>query len=389
MVKAKVYILDKRFDGFPKEEFLAEAVYISVDPYMRIREPNLNLGDTFIGDQVAKVLESKNHKYPVGKYIVGHFGWRTHTVSDGSGSIFGGTFVLPEFGNLPLSYALGILGMPGNTAYFGFLEILKPKVGQTIAITGAAGAVGSIVGQLAKAKGLTVIGVTGSDEKRKWLVDELGFDQVINYKTADLNKVLPEVAPKGIDLYFDNVGGEISNTILKHMNHFGHISVCGAISGYNEKNPKGTKFLNNDDVNIILEELICKSNNVINSIAPIRNVVNNNNNQLPWYDEEIKIKARHRDNLYMMFKNCQNIYEKRQYWNQFKVFRNDVVNTLKIKKRMYYENKIDSNKNNPKAMWKTLKTLIKKKNHNFINNTILFEIDDRIVSFNEDADLAV
>ncbi|KAJ8936143.1 hypothetical protein NQ314_012482, partial [Rhamnusium bicolor] len=107
-------------------------------------------------------------------------------------------------------------------------------------------------------------------------------------------------------------------------------------------------LLNSDDVNIILEELIYKSNNVINSIAPIRNVVNNNNNQLPWYDEEIKIKARYRDNLYMMFKNCQNIYEKQQYWNQFKVFRND-VNTLKIKKRMYSENKIDSNKNNSKS----------------------------------------
>ncbi|KAJ8953645.1 hypothetical protein NQ314_007252 [Rhamnusium bicolor] len=111
-------------------------------------------------------------------------------------------------------------------------------------------------------------------------------------------------------------------------------------------------LLNSDDVNIILEELIYKSNNVINSIAPIRNVVNNNNNQLPWYDEEIKIKARHRDNLYMMFKNYLNICEKQQYWNQVKVFRNYVVNTLKIKKRMYYENKIDSNKNNPKQCGK-------------------------------------
>ncbi|KAJ8927307.1 hypothetical protein NQ314_020243 [Rhamnusium bicolor] len=222
MVKAKVYIFDKQFDGFPKEsdlklteeelpplkdgEFLAEAVYLSVDPYMRAYAPRLPLGTTFIGSQVAKILESKNSNFPVDKYVVGQFGWRTHTISDGKPVAgFSGAYLLPDFGDQPLSYSLGILGMPGNTAYFGFLEILKPKAGETLVVTGAAGAVGSIVGQLGKIKGCTVIGIAGSEEKGKWLVDELGFDHVINYKTADLNEVLPKVAPKGIDLYFDNV----------------------------------------------------------------------------------------------------------------------------------------------------------------------------------------
>lgn len=250
MVKAKKYLLDKHFSGAPKQtdlklveeelsplkdgEFLAEAVYLSVDPYMRAYEPSLKLGTTFIGGQVAKITESKSKKYPVGKYVVGQFGWRTHTIVDETPkSETSPTWLLPDFGKLPLSLAVGALGMPGNTAYFGLLEICNPKAGETVVVSGAAGAVGSHVGQIAKIKGCKVIGIAGDDGKGRWIVDELGFDHFINYKKPNLGETLKTYAPNGVDCYFDNVGGEISSTVLSQMNLFGRISVCGSIVGYN------------------------------------------------------------------------------------------------------------------------------------------------------------
>ncbi|XP_050315135.1 prostaglandin reductase 1-like [Anthonomus grandis grandis] len=254
MVVAKKWVLAKRSVGFPKEtdivlqeetlpelkdnEFLVEAVYLSVDPYMRAYMPRSELNTTMIGSQVGKIVESKNPKFPVGKYVVGQYGWRTHTIaSDNSDGDFSGlpTTILPDLGGLPLSLALGVLGMPGNTAYFGLLEICKPKAGETVVVSGAAGAVGSIVGQIAKIKGCTVVGIAGSDQKGKWLTEELGFDSFINYKTDNVEEALKKAAPKGVDCYFDNVGGEISTIVMNQMNDFGRVSVCGAISYYNEK----------------------------------------------------------------------------------------------------------------------------------------------------------
>lgn len=182
----------------------------------------------------SRVIESKNPKFPVGAHIFGQFGWRTHTIfnpDDGSHTPMS-AYVLPPLGKLPVSLGLGVLGMPGNTAYFGFLELCKPKAGETVVITGAAGAVGSIVGQIAKAKGCRVVGLAGDDAKCAWL-KELGFDYAINYKTADVSKALREAAPKGYDCYFDNVGGELSSKIIAQMADFGRISVCGSISSYN------------------------------------------------------------------------------------------------------------------------------------------------------------
>ncbi|KAJ8923381.1 hypothetical protein NQ315_001939 [Exocentrus adspersus] len=255
-ISAKAFIFEKQFDGFPKEsdvklveeklpplrdgEFLAEALYLSVDPYMRAYSVRTKPGKTFMGSQVARVIESKNSKHPVGQYVVGEFGWRTHTISTGEKlpNGFPGAWAIPDFSKkLPLSLALGVLGMPGNTAYFGLLELCQPKPGETLIVSGAAGAVGSIVGQIGKIKGCKVIGVAGSDEKGKWLVHELGFDHFINYKTDNIRLKIKEYAPDRIDCYFDNVGGELSSTILLYMNLFGRIAVCGAISGYNEKHP--------------------------------------------------------------------------------------------------------------------------------------------------------
>ena len=142
--------------------------------------------------------------------------------------------MLPDFEGLPISLGDGCLGMPGNTAYFGFLEICQPKAGETVVVTGAAGAVGSLVGQIAKIKGCRVIGFAGSDEKCAWLEQELGFDKAINYKKGDQAQQLKEAAPKGVDCYFDNVGGDLSSMIITQMNLFGRISCCGAISEYND-----------------------------------------------------------------------------------------------------------------------------------------------------------
>ncbi|XP_023026130.2 prostaglandin reductase 1 isoform X2 [Leptinotarsa decemlineata] len=257
---AKAFIFQKQFDGFPKEsdlnlieetlpglkdgQFLAEAQFLSVDPYMRAYAPRVKTGKTFMGSQVAKIIDSKNPNFPEGKYVVGEFGWRTHTVSSGKilPNGFPGAWLIPDnLGNLPKSLALGILGMPGNTANFGLLNVCQPKPGETVIVTGAAGAVGSLVGQIAKIKGCRAIGVAGSDEKGEWLVNDLGFDHFINYKTDDVRKKIEEYAPNGIDCYFDNVGGEISTTIMLYMNTFGRVAVCGAISGYNEsKIPKAS-----------------------------------------------------------------------------------------------------------------------------------------------------
>lgn len=225
-------LIDEELPELQDGEFLAEAEYLSVDPYMRPYMSRFPVGSLMIGGQVAKIVESKNSKFPVGAKIFGQFGWRTHTVCNPDKSQSDKPYLLPDFGTLPASLALGVLGMPGNTAYFGFLELCSPKDGETVVVSGAAGAVGSIVGQIAKLKGCQVIGIAGSDDKCKWL-KTLGFDHTINYKTENVLEALKKAAPKGIDCYFDNVGGTITESVMRLMNLYGRISVCGTISNYN------------------------------------------------------------------------------------------------------------------------------------------------------------
>ncbi|XP_047990878.1 prostaglandin reductase 1-like isoform X1 [Leguminivora glycinivorella] len=252
-INARKYVLTKYFQGEPKQsdfkiveeelpelkdgEILTEAEYLSVDPYMRAYMIGYKLPTDMIGGQVAKIIASRNDQYPVGKYVAGSFGWRTHTICNPKSSPYLGFMpitLLPDMSPHPISLGLGVIGMPGNTAYFGVKEILYPKAGETIAITGAAGAVGSHVGQIGKILGCRVIGFAGTDEKCEYLQKELGFDHAFNYKTANIKTALREGAPNRIDCYFDNVGGEISSTIMGHMNKYGRVAVCGSISSYND-----------------------------------------------------------------------------------------------------------------------------------------------------------
>uniref|UniRef100_A0A1L8DCM3 Prostaglandin reductase 1 n=1 Tax=Nyssomyia neivai TaxID=330878 RepID=A0A1L8DCM3_9DIPT len=250
-MQSRVFKFAKRYEGVPKttdfdlkiedvkaleeNEILCEGKYWSVDPYMRVYMDSHPVGVTMIGGQVAKVIETKHPKYPVNSWIFAYFGWRTHTVVNPDKVPEDAQFrSLPELGTLSPSLALGNLGMPGNTAYFGLMELCQPKSGETVVVSGAAGAVGSAVGQIAKIKGCRVVGIAGGTQKCSWLRKEMGFDATIDYKTENVRKALKECAPKGVDCYFDNVGGEISSAVISNMNLFGRIAVCGAISSYND-----------------------------------------------------------------------------------------------------------------------------------------------------------
>jgi leukotriene B4 12-hydroxydehydrogenase/15-oxo-prostaglandin 13-reductase len=221
-------------------ELSIKTAYLSVDPYMRGRitgvksyaEPVLP-GDMMVGGAVGRVVNSRNAGFSEGDWVTGYWGWQEYVVSDGKGI----SKLDPEIA--PVTAALGILGMPGMTAYFGFLEICKPKAGETVVVSGAAGAVGSAVGQIAKIHGCHVVGIAGTDDKIKHIIEDLGFDAAFNYKTAGKYATkLKELCPNGIDCYFDNVGGEISDAVFTQMNTFGRVSVCGLISQYNIEKPE-------------------------------------------------------------------------------------------------------------------------------------------------------
>jgi leukotriene B4 12-hydroxydehydrogenase/15-oxo-prostaglandin 13-reductase len=221
-------------------QVLVKTAYLSVDPYMRGRitgvrtyaEP-VNPGDVMVGGTVGRVVASRNPGLAAGDFVLGQWGWQEHAAVDGAGL----RKLDPALA--PVSTALGVLGMPGMTAYFGFLDICQPKPGETVVVSGAAGAVGSLVGQIAKIKGCRAIGIAGADSKIGWLTNELGFDGAFNYKTTpDYSAKLKELCPNGIDCYFDNVGGTITDAVFGLMNVFGRISICGQISQYNLDKPE-------------------------------------------------------------------------------------------------------------------------------------------------------
>jgi len=221
-------------------EMLVRVLYLSVDPYMRGRmndvksyAPPVQIGEVMGAGAVGKVLASENPQFRAGDIVEGFFGWQQYAISDGKGV----RKIDPKLA--PISTALSVLGMPGLTAYFGLLEIGKPRSGETVVVSGAAGAVGSIVGQIAKIQGCRVVGIAGSDQKVAWLREELGFDGAFNYKTtSDYVAKLDELCPKGVDVYFDNVGGSITDAVFRVINTGARIVVCGQIAQYNAEKPE-------------------------------------------------------------------------------------------------------------------------------------------------------
>ncbi|KSU49131.1 NADP-dependent oxidoreductase [Exiguobacterium indicum] len=219
-----------------------ESLYISVDPYMRGRMNDarsysqpFEIDEPIHGGVVARVIESKSEGLKSGDVVVGMLDWATKVVVDAK------TVRKIDEQIAPISTALGVLGMTGMTAYFGLLDIGNPQPGETVVVSAAAGAVGSIVGQIAKIKGARVVGIAGSDEKLQHLKADLGFDEVINYKTEDIREALDRTCPDGIDVYFENVGGEIGDAVLDRLNPFARVPVCGAISGYNAQRDIGPR----------------------------------------------------------------------------------------------------------------------------------------------------
>nr|WP_320120348.1 NADP-dependent oxidoreductase [uncultured Marinifilum sp.] len=216
-------------------EMLLKASYLSVDPYLRGRMMEgesyieaFELNKVLSSGMIAEVVESKLKGFSKGDFVSGMLEWKEYQVSKGH------ELLKVDGSRAPLSYYLGILGMTGLTAYLGLTEIGKPKTGETVVVSGAAGAVGSVVGQIAKLLGCRIIGIAGSDEKVEVLKSEYGFDAGINYKTTEnISNAIAEVCPDGVDVYFDNVGGEISDAVMMNVNQFARIVVCGAISMYN------------------------------------------------------------------------------------------------------------------------------------------------------------
>ncbi|MES0873958.1 NADP-dependent oxidoreductase [Sinimarinibacterium thermocellulolyticum] len=219
-------------------EFLVRNAYISLDPAMRgwMNEgksyvPPVGIGEVMRAGAVGKIVRSNHPKFAVGEHVVGLFGVQDYAVSNGKGV----TKIDPKLAPLPVY--LGTLGMPGMTAYFGLLEVGKPKAGDTVVVSGAAGAVGQVVGQIAKIKGCRVVGIAGGAEKCRYVVDELGFDACIDYKNEDVRKALKQHCPQGVNVYFDNVGGDILDTVLTQLAMRARIVICGAISQYNNTAP--------------------------------------------------------------------------------------------------------------------------------------------------------
>lgn len=210
--------------------------YLSLDPYMRMRMSTAKsyadpqpLDETMIGGTVGEVIASKNPKYKVGDKVQGMLGWSEMGVSDGA------LLRRLDTTHIPISAYLGAVGMPGMTAWYGLTQIMQPKEGDTIVVSAASGAVGSVVGQLAKLRGCRAVGIAGGPDKCAYVVDELGFDACIDYKAGKLEADLAAATPNGIDALFENVGGAVFDASLARMNPFGRIALCGMIAGYDGK----------------------------------------------------------------------------------------------------------------------------------------------------------
>jgi NADPH-dependent curcumin reductase len=256
----KQVLLAARPDGWVKEsdfrvvetpapapaegQVLLKNLYLSVDPYMRgaMNEKRaygtpLKIGDVMVGETVSEVVESRNSKFKAGDTVTTYAGWQQYALSDGK------NLRQVDFKLAPLSAYLGAVGMPGVTAWYGLLKIGQPKAGETVVVSAASGAVGSVVGQIAKIKECRAVGIAGGPQKCDYVMQELGFDVCIDHRSGDWFEALAAATPKGIDVYFENVGGPILDAVLARCNPFARVPLCGMIAEYNAKERYGVKNL--------------------------------------------------------------------------------------------------------------------------------------------------
>tara|TARA_R110002072_G_scaffold233478_1_gene391083 strand:- start:104923 stop:105939 length:1017 start_codon:yes stop_codon:yes gene_type:complete len=217
-------------------QILIKVLWLSLDPYMRGRMNDvksyakpLEVGDVMTGESAGIVLESKSDRYQPGDYVTAHMGWQTMIVADDDEP----RLMKVDLKNGTLSAHLGVVGMPGRTAYFGLMEVGKPRAGETLVVAAASGAVGSVVGQLAKIKGLRVVGIAGGADKCRYVKEELGFDECLDYKSGNLSEKLQAACPDGIDIYFENVGGDVTRAVAPLLNEGARVPICGYVSNYN------------------------------------------------------------------------------------------------------------------------------------------------------------
>ena len=227
-----------------KGQVLIKVLYLSLDPYMRGRMSKeksyadpVPIDGVITGESAGVVIKSKSLRFNEGDYVCCPSGWQSHFIADESDL----TVYPVDPSVVPLSTYLGVCGMPGRTAYFGLLKEAKPRAAETLVVSAASGAVGSVVGQIGKMQGLTVVGVAGGKEKCSWVKDELGFDECIDYKTANLDEALAAACPNGIDIYFESVGGALSEAVAKQLNPGARVPICGYISNYNAKKMAQTR----------------------------------------------------------------------------------------------------------------------------------------------------
>jgi NADPH-dependent curcumin reductase CurA len=219
-------------------EVLMRTLYLSLDPYMRGRMSAAKsyakpaaVGEPMVGGTVGEIVASRNPKFSVGDIVLGYGGWQEYALSSGT------ALRKLDPAAAPVSTALGVLGMPGMTAYVGLLEIGQPKPGETVVVAAASGAVGSVVGQIAKIKGCRAVGIAGGADKCRFVTGELGFDACVDHRAPDFARALEAACPKGIDVYFENVGGAVQQTVWPMLNDFARIPVCGLIAQYNSPTP--------------------------------------------------------------------------------------------------------------------------------------------------------
>lgn len=248
-LKNRQWILQRRPQGTPtvndfrlvaadqpkpaEGELLLKTRYLSLDPYMRGRmsdapsyAPSLQIGEVIVGGTVSEVVASRNPHFSIGELVLSANGWQEYALSDGS--------QLMKVSDLPeASYALSLMGMPGFTAWYGLLNIGEPKSGETVVVAAASGAVGSVVGQIAKLKGCRVVGIAGGEAKCRFVVDSLGFDACVDHRAADFASQLAAAVPDGIDVYFESVGGAVFDAVFPQLNDFARIPLCGLIAHYN------------------------------------------------------------------------------------------------------------------------------------------------------------